>query len=51
MKKTVEITALKDRETLHLKQGDKLTLELEGDALVKLYNEQMLGLIEIKELN
>lgn len=50
MKKLVKITALKDRQTLNIKAGEVLEMELEGDALVMLYHEQTLGLVKVEEI-
>lgn len=47
MQKQVEIIALVDRETLGIKKGEILRMELEDDALVMLYHEQAKGLIQI----
>ena len=43
------ITALKDRPTLGLKQGDTMTLTLSGDLYLKLKHDEVMGLVSVKE--
>lgn len=49
MKKKLKIEIIVDRPSLCLNKGTILNLVLEGDALVNLYHEQVMGYVNILE--
>ena len=46
---TITITALRERPTLGLKQGETMTLTLTGDLYLKLKHDEVMGLVSVKE--